>query len=667
MVSIEGKECRGMMTTREQKILELLYRSSRALTTTELANSLHTSTRTIKSDIPKIKEALNATGCELHAQAGKGLWISYDENGKNFLDSMLLHGNSSESCAPEVRKFYIALQLFDRDGYVSMESISNSLYVSPSTVVKDLNQMTEFFERQGLQLEKKVKYGVRILGEEKQIRIAKANVIQSIIAFQGNNTSTKLQPFFDGIDLTHINSILQESEEHFGYVLSDTSYSEMITHLAIIIKRLSRGKNCTISPDQLAQYQNRDEYRISEYISRKLQEMFHVTLTDGDITYICMNLSAAKLLRDTRMNSHDFSVLDTDGIPQTLEIWNRIIGQVSEMYGENLLEDTTFKTALFVHLNGMFKRLANHIYLENPMKEMIKKELIYELEVATYMAGLLQMEYQVKLNEDDICDIALYIGASLERKRAQRRGKPTRVILACGTGMGTSHFVEAKLKTYFPDMTILKVVPASHMTNALARTQEQPDFIISTVPLTLESMNVIHVTPLLNENDIQKIKSAIYAPEKIQELKPALYPNLFRLMDSRISILNCDCRSKEEAIEFLGGRLYREGYVDDDFIRSVFVRENLSPTAIGNTFAIPHAFDGHVKKQGIGLMTLKHPIPWGNGEKVQIIMMLSLDTKLNDQFKSIFTDLANLTKNIDAVSRLQKAKKFSDILKISKN
>lgn len=133
-----------MMTTREQKILELLYRSSRPLTTTELANSLHISTRTIKSDIPKIKEALKSTGCEIHTQAGKGLWISYDKNGKNFLDTMLLHGNPSEACAPEVRKYYIALQLLDSDGYVSMESISNSLYVSQSTIVKDLSQMDDF-------------------------------------------------------------------------------------------------------------------------------------------------------------------------------------------------------------------------------------------------------------------------------------------------------------------------------------------------------------------------------------------------------------------------------------------------------------------------------------------------------------------------------------------
>ncbi len=655
-----------MMTTREQKILELLYRSSKELTTTELAASLHISTRTVKSDIQKIREELKSTGCEIHTQAGKGLWISYDANGKNFLDNMLLHERPAESYAPEVRKYYIALQLLDSDWFVSMESISNSLYVSQSTIVSDLNRMEDFFRRQELTLEKKVKYGVRILGDEKHIRIAKANVIRSIVVSQGTTTSAKLQPFFDDVDLTDINRILQESEEHFGYVLSDTSYSEMITHLAIIIKRLNRGKSCTISPDQLAQYQNRDEYRISEYIGKKLQELFHVTLSDGDITYICMNLSAAKLLRDIGMTSNDFSVLNTGGILQTLERWNHIVGQVSEMFGENLLDDTTFKTALFVHLNGMFKRLANNIYLENPMKEMIKKELIYELEVATYMAELLQSEYQVKLNEDDICDIALYIGASLERKRAHRKPRPSHVILACGTGMGTSHFVEAKLKTYFPDMVISKVVPASQMEKSLAQEKERPDFVIATVPLVSDNITVVQVTPLLNELDIQKIKSAIHAPEKLSEYKSALYPHLFGLMDDRISILKCDCRSKEEAIEFLGRRLCREEYVDDGFIDSVFVRENLSPTAIGNTFAIPHAFGGHVKKQGIGLMTLKHPISWGNEEKVQIVMMLSIDTKLNDQFKEIFTDLANLTKNMDAVSRLLKAEKFSDILKISK-
>ncbi|MFT4007696.1 MAG: PTS sugar transporter subunit IIA [Lacrimispora sp.] len=81
---------------------------------------------------------------------------------------------------------------------------------------------------------------------------------------------------------------------------------------------------------------------------------------------------------------------------------------------------------------------------------------------------------------------------------------------------------------------------------------------------------------------------------------------------------------------------------------------------------MPHAYEGHVKKQGIGLMTLKHPVIWDNEEKVQIILMLSIDVKLKESFKVIFNELANITKDMMAVDQILNADKFSDISKIFK-
>ena len=74
----------------------------------------------------------------------------------------MLNGESPCSFLPEVRKYYIALQLLDSDDFISMETISDSMYVSKGTVVNDINKLEEFFEKQGLSLERKVKYGVRI-------------------------------------------------------------------------------------------------------------------------------------------------------------------------------------------------------------------------------------------------------------------------------------------------------------------------------------------------------------------------------------------------------------------------------------------------------------------------------------------------------------------------
>lgn len=653
-----------MLLPREKKVIELLYRSKGELTTTELANSLNISQRTVKTDVKKIREELKSTGCMIHAKAGKGLWLSYDEDGRKFLDNLLLNQRNLSSFIPEVRKYYIALQLLDSDDFVSMESISHSLYVSKGTIVNDIKKLEIFFEKQGLELEKKVKYGVRIHGEENRLRIAKANVIRSIIVAQGNEASLKLQPFFEGIDLKSINEILQQSEEKFGFVLTDTSYSEMLTHLSIIVKRLFRKKTCFIDEETLQEYREKDEWAICEFMAGKLQDTFGVELSNGDITYIYMNLTAAKLLREALVYSQEPLCL-RETSPQTLDTWERIVGQVGEMYGENLLTDSMFKSALFVHLNAMFNRLKNKIHMENPLKTMIKEELAYAFEVAAYMAGLLYAEYNIELGENEICDIALYIGASLEREKAQRKIDQPRVTIVCGTGMGTSQFVEAKLKLFFPDMIINKIIPVSRAEKILDR--QGLNFVISTVPLKWEGIEVINVSPLLNENDINKIKAAINPGHiKVEKAANGRYANLFHLMNTRISILKCDCRSKEEAIRLLGGRLYREGYVDEGFIDSVFVREDLAPTSIGYTFAIPHAYEGHVKKQGIGLMTLKHPVIWDNEEKVQIILMLSIDVKLKESFKVIFNELANITKDMMAVDQILNTDKFSDISKIFK-
>ena len=101
-----------------------------------------------------------------------------------------------------------------------------------------------------------------------------------------------------------------------------------------------------------------------------------------------------------------------------------------------------------------------------------------------------------------------------------------------------------------------------------------------------------------------------------------------------ICFFKCDCRSREEVITLLGTRLIMQKYVDEGFIESVLKRENLAPTSIGDGFAIPHSFKGHIVKPGIGFMTLKKPIQWGE-EKVQMILMIALDPKNKDSFRSI--------------------------------
>ncbi|MEG0365729.1 MAG: PTS sugar transporter subunit IIA [Coprobacillus sp.] len=650
-----------MLLPREKRILELLYQEKKELTTNELATTLQISSRTVKGDVKRLRLELESTGCEIHSKTGRGIWLSYNELGQRYLNDILSNDENASSILPETRKYYIALQILDADDYVSMESISELLYVSKGTIMNDVNRLQTFFEELGMSLEKKVKYGIRVKGSESKLRIAKANVVRKIVVYQGNEVVKKLQPFFEEIDLSCINDILQNAEAHYSFILSDTSFIDLITHLSIIVTRIKQGHYCELEKDELKNYVDNDKDEIAKYIADELSKQYSIKLSKADIAYIYMNLVGAKL-----QNTKDIQNQDQERIrdisPEVYDNMILMLEEVDYLYGDDLVQDDIFKGAMFLHLNATFTRLMNSIYLENPLKKSIKEDLGYEFEIATYLSGLIKSRLEFELQEDDICDLALYIGASLKRKSQRKNTNHPRITVVCGTGMSTSQFIEAKLKLIFPYIEIARILPISKAKTELKK--DMQDLILTTVPFELEDMDILQVTPMLSDEDLENIKHRI-APETTSKKKyvNSHYGALLPKFNKDISIFHQDCRSKEEVIRMLGSRLIHEGYVDEGFIDSVFKREQLAPTSIGGNFAIPHSFKGHVLKPGIALMTLKKPITWGN-EKVQIILMISLDPESQESFKEIFSELADITKDYALIDQLLDANSYKDIVNI---
>ena len=76
--------------------------------------------------------------------------------------------------------------------------------------------------------------------------------------------------------------------------------------------------------------------------------------------------------------------------------------------------------------------------------------------------------------------------------------------------------------------------------------------------------------------------------------------------------------------------------------------------------AIPHAFKGHVCRQGIGLLTLQRPVSWGN-ERVQVIFLLALEASKETDLQGVFKDILSLTQNAKDLESLLKVRKFGEI------
>ncbi|MBU5437030.1 BglG family transcription antiterminator [Tissierella sp. MSJ-40] len=649
-----------MLLSREKKIIKLLYEEPRYFTTYELSLLLEVSPRTVKSDIKGINEIIKKEGCYIETKTNYGVRLIFNEFGKKFLEKLLFNGNYVSPSVPDVRKYWVAKMILDMDGFISIESISETFFVSKGTIGNDLNELLAFFQSYDLELVKKAKYGVKIIGEEKQIRIATADIIKKLFNNQNNISMDRLKRFFLKIDLNKVEEIIKSAEERFSFILSDIAFNELLIQIAITIDRINQNHNIQIENYDYKLFEYEKEWEITNFITAKIEESLSICLDESEKGYILIHLLGANIQCTVdllKVELEPCEDLDTGLYAAMLEA----INETSLAFNFDFIHDEKLTSALFLHLKAMFNRLNHGISINNPLLDMLKKSHLFEYEMAAYLIDSLMKNYNLKISEDEIGYVALHIAASVERYKIKNKYKNhIRVVIVCTTGFGTSQYMKARIQGCFPYIFISKILPINKAKTEIY--SDEVDFVLSTVPLTIDGVDVIKVSPLLNDKDINSIKAKINNID-VEEKKLESNKTIKLFINERISIFKCDCRTRNEVIQLLGTRMIEEEYVDDNFISSVFNRENVSTTAIGSLLAIPHAFEGHVLKQGIGIMTLKKPIDWGDN-KVQIILMLSIDGKTQNQFEELFTEVVNIAKQPALIKEILEVDNFKDFVNV---
>lgn len=92
--------------------------------------------------------------------------------------------------------------------------------------------------------------------------------------------------------------------------------------------------------------------------------------------------------------------------------------------------------------------------------------------------------------------------------------------------------------------------------------------------------------------------------------------------------LNMTARTKEEVIEELTDLLTQDGAVTnkEDFIRDVWLREELGSTGFENHIAIPHGKSSGVSRTALAIGRTQHAIPWEtmDGSDVRCVILFAV-------------------------------------------
>lgn len=642
------------LSTREKKILNLLLKDEKKFTTAQIAAELNVNQRTVKTDISKINSELEKKFCRIQTKRGAGVWLEYEPDGEVLLRE-LLRDNSDSYISAEVRKYYVASEILNYKEYVSMELLANHFYVSKATVLNDVNDLTEFLGKFGIVLTKKVKYGVRAEGSERQIRRGLFGAQKKIAEYFTAAPLDRLQILSLDINLKLLAEIIRQSEKKFHFMLTEISFNELLIRIGIMLQRVKKG--CLIEMTSLSNKTKEESegWVVGDFLYEQFKEHMDCEIPDFEMDEILVNLKGLRF--QVPLERITAAKKITEHESKMYVYMREVLREVDSKYLLELETDEEFVTALFSHLDSMVERVKGQMYLENPMLETVKRELSYEYEIASYIVGKFNKMYDIKTTDNEIGYITFHVGVAIERADEKHTREHT-VTLVCMTGLGTSQFISIKLKRRFPHL-IVKQIVSENMARALKK--EEQDFVISTVPLKLNDIDVLQVSIVLNDQDVMHISQYLEKKDKDSDKSCSIYSCLKSFLLEEISIMTCDLKTREEVIQLLGNRMMNEGYVDEEYVKSVFEREKISDTYMGSLIAVPHAFAGHVLKQGIGMLTLKKPIPWGSGQ-VRVVFMLALDAKTeNEIFQKIFKAIYNLMHNLNDVDKLLKADSLEKI------
>ena len=587
------------MNTRALSIIKILLNSVEPVSSLALSQEIGCSTKTIQNEIKEVNKELK--NCEIVSIRGIGYKIEGNLDDIDIKNSDLYDYDRVEYIIKKI----INLSSTDKDT-IKLEDLADSMYVSLSTVKNDLKEVKKILNEYNLKISSKHKQGICIEASEEDI-------IKFIINYSIKvDNSLNIKDFLNNNiieNLFSIKKILLDTLSYENMILTDNEFKNIVNYISIYLSRNNTNQSDFIK-EYIKKYKSKKEKPISEDEQLLIRKA---------IKEFCRDLNIATSI--------------------------------------NLSHDKVFEECLFNHISNLYKRADLGINQYEMTAGEIKLKYPFPFELGKIAKKTIEKNLNMEISEDEVENIALHIGGALERIDKRDEKKVYKTIIVCTSGVGTSMLIKSKLENIFKGkLEIIKVIPSYLIDyiNVL-----DIDFVISTVEVNLENINVIKVSPMLTDKEIKLIEKYIETENVYIDL------DIQNLFSSELFFKDIKAETRSQVIDIMSKKLVEKGYIDDTMRQSYFERETIATTEIGNMVAIPHGAKGEVYENKVAIGILKEPISWEVG-KVRLVIMLALDKEKILDYEEVFSKIYKRVDSIAKVISICENKSYEKFIKLFK-
>lgn len=487
-----------LITAREKAILELLIKKSGKHTALSFADFLHVSVRTIHRDLRNIETILESFDLQLEKSSDNGLLITgSDQNIYRLIQE--LTKVKPQDLSLEERRLLCFIKMAESKDPVKLTPLAKELGVSITTLGTDLDELAEWLQDYGIELDRKRGVGVEIKGAEGKIREALVNfyliyfnneLIENLILLATDQMEKERILFYLKTSfLKVIDEVVYEKIKNLHTKLADSDYITFLIHICISLQRIDKGFTLLESEIDLESLKPSEEFEFVNELSREFNKNFSIVLTDIEIAFL------VTVLRGSKVQKAEYTNYDSVLIGRSIK---KIIRHVSEQMNSDLTSDFSLFQGLLAHMEPSIFRIQKGLSSFNPLTDEIKKK--YPLLFLTVGKSVAKEFKNLEFNDDEIAYIVLHFGSALELRKEEVQ---FRALIVCPTGIGTSKMLASRIKKEVPEITETEIASLKDLQTKDIR---QYGIIISTIILPVqEKLDYVYVNPLLYEKDIEAI------------------------------------------------------------------------------------------------------------------------------------------------------------------
>lgn len=483
-------------------LIKIMYNAGTVFSQETLAGILDVSSRSIRNYVNTINEVLSSYHlCPIQIYPNGD--ISFDGGQLEVLKiQQFLFQNDfyQYKLSSAERTQIIIFLLLLTDGYMTSTSLAEKLYVSKTTLVKDIEAASQFFSEKGISFseEKTSGYLLEITEEERrELLLEYVDTIalrHDLPNYPADGAATGvmyafIMQQFNGTELVELlRKAVYLAEADALISLSDREYQSIIHGLLVLLSRIQKGSTLQEACG------NREPgssvaAHLSSSLSKHIEEITRIHIPPQEQAYITYTLE-----------HHWLDRKDYDSV-NVLEVHlatKQFIYSVSKELNMELYRDDDLQHFLAKHLQKLLERRDSPPL--DPALTDVKKSYQDCYAAVEKHFGRLEsaLGHRIGLQAQDT--ILLYITAAVERFR-RKQGAP-KVIIVCGGGVATARFLSEKLLRNF----IIDVVNITSVHRiAQARSNFSHDLIITTVPLQIDDVPCVWVSPALSRKDMLQI------------------------------------------------------------------------------------------------------------------------------------------------------------------